>query len=80
MMRATEAVHRRRLTSTRLFRMWGLMLQAFNGAGDTVTPTLVNLFGFWFLEIPLAYGLAIWGRVHSDGVYFSIVVAEAATR
>src|SRR6184192_2051564 len=55
-----------------------VMLQAFNGAGDTVTPTLVNLFGFWFLEIPLAYGLAIWGRMHSDGVYFSIVVAEAA--
>src|SRR6184192_4248461 len=55
-----------------------VMLQAFNGAGDTVTPTLVNLFGFWFLEIPLAYGLAIWGRMHSDGVYFSIMVAEAA--
>src|SRR5213594_2038268 len=55
-----------------------VMLQAFNGASDTVTPTLVNLFGFWFLEIPLAYGLAIWGRMHSDGVYFSIVVAEAA--
>jgi putative MATE family efflux protein len=55
-----------------------VMLQAFNGAGDTVTPTIVNLFGFWFLEIPLAYGLAIPGRMHSSGVYISIVVAEAA--
>jgi putative MATE family efflux protein len=55
-----------------------VMLQAFNGAGDTVTPTIVNLFGFWFLEIPLAYGLAIPAGMRSNGVYVSIVVAEAA--
>src|SRR6202140_2682245 len=55
-----------------------VMLQAFNGAGDTVTPTLVNLFGFWLLEIPLAYALAIPLHMRSKGVFLSIVIAEAA--
>jgi putative MATE family efflux protein len=55
-----------------------VMLQAFNGAGDTVTPTIVFFFGFWMLEIPLAYWLAIRRGMQSSGVFWSIVVAEAA--
>jgi putative MATE family efflux protein len=55
-----------------------VMLQAFNGAGDTVTPTIVNLFGFWFLEIPLAYWLSLPKGMGPRGVFISIVVAEAA--
>jgi putative MATE family efflux protein len=55
-----------------------VMLQAFNGSGDTVTPTIVNLFGYWVLEIPLAYLLSISLGLHASGVYLSILIAEAS--
>ena len=55
-----------------------VMLQAFNGAGNTRTPTIVNLFGYWVLEIPLAYALAIWLDWRSNGVYLAILLSECA--
>jgi len=55
-----------------------VLMQAFNGAGDTVTPTYINVVGFWMLEIPLAWWLAMHTPLGAKGVFVSVVVAQTA--
>ncbi len=54
-----------------------VVVQSFNGAGDTFTPTLINLFCHWLFQIPLAYTLAIWAGWGPKGVYTAIALAES---
>lgn len=53
-------------------------VQAFNGAGDTVTPMLINLGSFWFFKIPLAYVLAKVAGLGPRGVFLAITAAYSA--
>jgi len=55
-----------------------VLIQAFNGSGDTMTPTRINLFCFWLFEIPLAYLLAIVFDLKIYGISIAIVAAETA--
>jgi putative MATE family efflux protein len=55
-----------------------VLMAAFNGAGDTLTPTYVNFFGFWILEIPLAWWLAMHTFMRVNGVFVAVVIAQAA--
>ncbi len=54
------------------------MMNAFNGAGDSRTPTWVNLFWFWAFQIPIAYWVALVLKWGSIGVFLAIVVTEIA--
>ncbi len=61
-----------------VYGWWMVSVQAFNGAGDTVTPTWINLVFFWLLQIPLAWALALpLGWAHS-GVFWGVFVSETA--
>ncbi|KIO74647.1 multidrug transporter MatE [Pedobacter lusitanus] len=53
-----------------------VMTSTFNGAGDTTTPTLINFFGFWLFQIPLAFILAKHFNLGPDGVFVAIPVSE----
>jgi len=50
--------------------------QAFNGAGDAATPTWMNFYCYWLLQIPLAWWLSGWAALGPRGVYLAICIAE----
>jgi Na+-driven multidrug efflux pump len=54
-----------------------VVTSAFNGAGDTKTPTWINLIGFWAFQIPVAYLLAVTLKWGPTGVFIAILTAEA---
>jgi putative MATE family efflux protein len=61
-----------------VFYAYGMVIsQAFNGAGDSKTPTIINVVGFWVFQIPLAYVLVKTFHTGPIGVYSAISIAES---
>lgn len=61
-----------------VYGWWMVAVQAFNGAGDTVTPTRINVVFFWLIQIPLSWALAVslgWGH---SGVFWGVFVSETS--
>ena len=54
-----------------------IIIQALNGAGDTLTPSILNFICFWLVQIPLAYVLATVVDLGPHGVFWSIVISES---
>jgi putative MATE family efflux protein len=62
-----------------LFYAYGMVLSmAFNGAGDTRTPTVLNIIAFWLIQIPLAHTLATYPSIGPRSVYYAILIAESS--
>lgn len=61
-----------------VYGWWMVSVQAFNGAGDTRTPTYINIVFFWMIQIPLSYWLAIeQGWAHS-GIFWGVFISETS--
>ncbi len=61
-----------------VYGWWMVAVQAFNGAGDTVTPTRINLVFFWAIQIPLAWLLALRLDWQAAGVFWAVFVSETS--
>ena len=62
-----------------IFFAYGMVIgQAFNGAGDTKTPTIINLFCFWLFEVPMAYAMAVYFGLGPIGIFLAIAIASTA--
>lgn len=61
-----------------MFAFGMVLTQAFNGAGDTWTPTWINLGVYWLFQIPLAWWLARQGGLGHNGVFWSITIGYVA--
>ncbi|TWI00988.1 putative MATE family efflux protein [Luteimonas cucumeris] len=61
-----------------VYGWWMVAVQAFNGAGDTVTPTKINLVFFWLIQIPLSYALAISLGWQQTGVFWAVFFSETS--
>jgi putative MATE family efflux protein len=61
-----------------VYGWWMVAVQAFNGAGDTMTPTWINLVFFWAIQIPLAWVLALPLGLAHTGVFWAVFVSETA--
>lgn len=59
------------------FGLGMVMVQAFNGAGDTRTPSLINIVVLWMIEIPLAYLLAITFGFAATGIFIAIAFCHS---
>ncbi len=61
-----------------VYGWWMVSTSVFNGAGDTRTPTLINVVFFWMIQIPLAYYLAIYLNWEHSGVFWAVFASETA--
>jgi putative MATE family efflux protein len=61
-----------------VYGWWMVSVQAFNGAGDTVTPTRINLVFFWAIQIPLAWLLALRLGWQAEGVFWAVFFSETS--
>lgn len=61
-----------------VYGWWMVSVQAFNGAGDTKTPTKINLVFFWLIQVPLCYWLAIKLDWQHSGVFWGVFISETS--